>query len=239
MNHYEVLGINKNASPEEIRDAYKKLVKKYHPDIYPGDKSFAEKKIKSINEAYEILSDSNSRKEYDEEINPTPVYNYTPPSYTPSSQYSYDNYKRTNNYDNYNNYNNYNYYTNANRKQYYNNTTHEKIYNNVVNSFNKMNFMNKIFILILIFAVYTFFFIIASKEFTSISNKNNDITSSNSTTFITTDKTSPQKNKEDFDINDYYSDEELYEIYKLYYSNYFNSFNEFKEALNEYYYEYY
>ena len=39
MNHYEVLGINKNASPEEIRDAYKKLVKKYHPDIYPGEKN--------------------------------------------------------------------------------------------------------------------------------------------------------------------------------------------------------
>ena len=43
MNHYEVLGIKKTATTSEIKEAYKELVKKYHPDIYPGDKSYAEK----------------------------------------------------------------------------------------------------------------------------------------------------------------------------------------------------
>ena len=80
MNHYEKLGVSKNASQKEIKDAYKKLVKKYHPDIYPGDKSFAEKKIKEINLAYDILSDKDSKKAYDDELNPETKYGYTPPN---------------------------------------------------------------------------------------------------------------------------------------------------------------
>ena len=57
MTHYEILNIRKTATTEEIKDAYKKLVKQYHPDVYPGDKTFAEKKTQEINEAYDILSD--------------------------------------------------------------------------------------------------------------------------------------------------------------------------------------
>lgn len=53
---YKFLGINQTANPEQIKKAYKTLAKKYHPDIYRGDKKFAEEKMKQINEAYTILS---------------------------------------------------------------------------------------------------------------------------------------------------------------------------------------
>lgn len=65
MNYYELLEVNENASQEVIRMAYKALCKKYHPDVYEGDKRFAEEQIKKINEAYAILSDFAKRKQYD------------------------------------------------------------------------------------------------------------------------------------------------------------------------------
>ncbi len=65
-NYYEVLGVKKDASEEEIKAAYKKLVKQYHPDLHPGDKLAAEK-FKEINEANEVLSDKQKRAAYDYE----------------------------------------------------------------------------------------------------------------------------------------------------------------------------
>lgn len=65
MTYYELLEISENASEEVIHMAYKALVKKYHPDVYIGDKSFAEEKMKAINEAYSVLSDSDKRSAYD------------------------------------------------------------------------------------------------------------------------------------------------------------------------------
>ncbi len=62
---YERLGIKKGASENEIKKTYRRLARKYHPDLNPGDKA-AEKKFKEINEAYEVLSDSKKRAEYDE-----------------------------------------------------------------------------------------------------------------------------------------------------------------------------
>ena len=64
MNPYDVLGVSKDASDDEIKKAYRKLSKKYHPDLNhePG----AEKKFKEVNEAYEILSDPQKKAQYDQ-----------------------------------------------------------------------------------------------------------------------------------------------------------------------------
>jgi len=63
-DYYEVLGVDKNASADDIKRAYRKLAKQYHPDMHPGDKE-AEEKFKEANEAYEVLSDDDKRSKYD------------------------------------------------------------------------------------------------------------------------------------------------------------------------------
>ena len=64
-DYYEVLGVNKDASAEEIKKAYRKAAMKYHPDRNPGDKE-AEAKFKEVGEAYEVLSDDSKRQRYDQ-----------------------------------------------------------------------------------------------------------------------------------------------------------------------------
>ena len=64
-DYYEVMGIDKNASEDEIKKAFRKLAKQYHPDLHPGDKE-AEAKFKEVNEAYEVLSNSEKRARYDQ-----------------------------------------------------------------------------------------------------------------------------------------------------------------------------
>ena len=61
---YEILGISKSATDDEIKKAYRKMAKKYHPDANPGNKE-AEDKFKEVNEAYSILSDSEKKANYD------------------------------------------------------------------------------------------------------------------------------------------------------------------------------
>ena len=64
-DYYEVLGVEKTASDDEIKSAYRKLAKKYHPDLNPNNKE-AEVKFKEANEAYEVLSDKDKRAKYDQ-----------------------------------------------------------------------------------------------------------------------------------------------------------------------------
>ena len=63
-DYYEILGLNKDADEKEIKKAYRKLAKQYHPDTNQGDRE-AELRFREITEAYEVLSDPEKRKQYD------------------------------------------------------------------------------------------------------------------------------------------------------------------------------
>jgi curved DNA-binding protein len=65
QDYYKVLGVERNSTTKDIRKAYRRLARQYHPDVNPGNKE-AEEKFKQINEAYEVLSDDDKRKKYDQ-----------------------------------------------------------------------------------------------------------------------------------------------------------------------------
>src|ERR1700727_4005821 len=64
-DYYELLGVSKKANTKDIRTAFRKLARKYHPDLTPGDKS-SEEKFKQLQEAYDVLSDTKKRQIYDQ-----------------------------------------------------------------------------------------------------------------------------------------------------------------------------
>ncbi|MFS8540468.1 MAG: J domain-containing protein [Tissierellales bacterium] len=87
-DYYKILGVSKDASKEEIKRAYRKLAKKYHPDLNPGNKE-AQEKFKEINEAYEVLSDDNKRRQYDAFGS---AYNFTHGQNFDPSQFGFENF---------------------------------------------------------------------------------------------------------------------------------------------------
>ena len=147
-NYYEILEVDKNASPEIIEKSYKTLVKKYHPDLHDKNSNINfEEKIKEINEAYEILSDDEKRKNYNLILknNEVSIDDY---------QELYKNYnilynenillkKELNNYKNINlNKNNFN-YNNQKNNNINNNFNHNNLKNNNINNnFNYNNLKN-------------------------------------------------------------------------------------------------
>jgi len=98
LDYFKILGIDSNATEKEIKLAYRKLAKKYHPDTYKGDKLYAENKMKEINEAYDFLSDENNRRtilqneqaknNYEEQ---TVKRDYSQSNYESGSVYDFDN----------------------------------------------------------------------------------------------------------------------------------------------------
>ena len=68
-DYYKILGVGKNASDEEIKKAYRKLARQYHPDTNQGDKK-AEERFKQISQAHDVLSDADKRKAYDRGSSP-------------------------------------------------------------------------------------------------------------------------------------------------------------------------
>ncbi len=70
QDYYKVIGVTPGASEEEIKSAYRRMAKKYHPDAHPGD-SGCERKFREINEAYGVLGDPKKRKKYDAENSKT------------------------------------------------------------------------------------------------------------------------------------------------------------------------
>lgn len=255
MTYYEKLGLSKNATQKEIKDAYKNLVKKYHPDVYQGDKSYAEKMIKEINGAYDVLSDPIKKAEYDEEINP-PTYTYTPPSYN----YDYTPPKYDRPPSNYNDYRktyskdyNYNYrYTDYHRNKTPNSTYSENspLEDKIISAFDT----NKIVVIFLILIIYVALLIFTFSQFYAFKNnkytgtitnqkrveETNIINTNNiNDDYIKDENTGFPSSYENFNINDYVSDSELYSIYSQYFYSDFNSFSEFKEALSKELYDYY
>lgn len=93
-NYYKYFGVEENASFDEIKQAYLSLIKKYHPDIYPGDKSYAEQKTAEINKRYLVLKDEKSRREYDRKLHPQRVVVVS------NNQPANNNYQKTNSYTN-------------------------------------------------------------------------------------------------------------------------------------------
>src|SRR2546421_3267826 len=86
-DYYKILNVSRGANADEIKKAFRKLARKYHPDVNPGDKK-AELRFKEINEAYEVLSDPDKRRKYDT-LGPNCQEQFGPPSGAGRRTYTY------------------------------------------------------------------------------------------------------------------------------------------------------
>src|ERR1700680_2016525 len=87
-DYYKILGVARTASADDIKKAFRKLARKYHPDVNPGDKK-SEAKFKEINEAYEVLSDAEKRRKYDT-LGPNWQEQFGPSASTTRRAYTYN-----------------------------------------------------------------------------------------------------------------------------------------------------
>lgn len=248
MTHYEILGIKKNSSTDEIKAAYKQLVKKYHPDVYPGDKTFAEKKTQEINAAYDVLSDPDKKREYDELISPHTSTTYTPPDYSgytynPSyskdrktstrnsqaqgSKYSYENYKKTYNssgaYDFNKRYTDYHRSKTPNSNYAGNNPNPSSISKESIIQLSKSS---KLFIIGIILILYVIFFISNIMKLSSImdsskSGSKDSETITSSSKDNTTDKETSENKENDYDY-DFDIESYIYDTPSKTYEEYYN-----------------
>lgn len=182
MNYYDLLEVKENATTSEIKKSYKSLVKKYHPDVFLGDKSFAESKIKELNEAYEVLSNKISRQEYDKILNSTDKINQSETFEDDFLSHKQDLDKKYNEMYNYDYYKKYttNYYgVDKSNKKYENNYTTNNIQSKLKFTLNKtfQNIQIKtllliILLIIIIGIIITFTLIFKIKKIVSSSSYN-------------------------------------------------------------------
>lgn len=161
MNYYEILKVSKNASNKQIRDSYKKLIKQYHPDIYKGNKEFAEKITKDLNDAYDTLSNAEKRAEYDLSL---------------SSDYNINNNSNTTNYTQSSNYN---YYrktyqspsaTNKKQEETWEQIFSTKIYNFVDERTKNLCSKHRIRLVLLIIVIALFFMLMSMIDYINFQN---------------------------------------------------------------------
>lgn len=159
MNYYEILKVSQTASQQEIRDSYKNLIKKYHPDIYTGNHEYAEKITKELNDAYKTLSNEETRKEYDLSLIP-------PETNSSNTYYSFYSYSNKNNYK-----------VSHNKMEYeekIQETLEEKmkkkIYNIVDKKTSNMSQESKIFMIIIIIVFALFCFAMSIQDYINLLN---------------------------------------------------------------------
>ena len=268
-NYYKTLGVKKTATQEEIKTAYKSLVKKYHPDLYQGDKAYAERKTKELNAAYETLSDSELREAYDYELFPPPPgagyyssssdnYSYTPPKYdTPPTDYyskyknQYSNPGKEYNYNDFANYHADKRYTDYHRSKVpnsdYKDQRPDDVPSKMMNIFDTLSNSKKFFAIILVIIVYCILFITTLSKFTFIfsGNANGPLLNEKTPTQIykpEVQEPEPENvipPRESFDINSYMTDDELETLYNGRFKDQFDTFEEFKKAFSDTLYDHY
>ena len=197
MNYYQILGISRNATENEIKQAYKALAKRYHPDVYPGDSTFAEKRMKEINSAYETLSDPKKKSKYDSTLN---GYTYQT-TYTNKTSYDdiYKKYAQKNGSD----------FSEKfhfkNHRYTYNNTKQENDFDPAydrthfdLHQFLSTNLMKHGFLLffVIVFLIFNVLFVVVNDLKYTVSNYSSNHSSSSSENHIIEDSpTTPSENQ--------------------------------------------